>query len=310
MIGVPKSAPVFPSTDLERLKGPTSGNLEAEKARLQKVTQEFESFFMYYMLKTMRETVPDNPLTQDNIFKDGGGKETFTQMFDMEVARAVTTTSSGSIGDVLYKSLEKVLEAQFGGDESNPEFIPVENDEKDEINGLDLKRDGLLLPEEDDKHRPIERKTEMLPLQSGRRPVNEDKILSRFGKYIYDAARETELDSALIASVIKVESDGNPRAVSRAGAKGLMQLADTTAGDYGVTDVFDPHENISAGSRFLRDMLARYGDLETALAAYNAGPGNVDKYGGIPPFKETREYIQKVTELLNRAGFDFKAAKT
>ena len=95
MLSVPKSAPVFPATDLERLKGPSSGNLETEKARLRKATEEFESFFMYYMLKTMRETVPDNPLTKDNTFSEGIGKETFTQMFDMEIARAATTSSRG-----------------------------------------------------------------------------------------------------------------------------------------------------------------------------------------------------------------------
>jgi len=310
MISVPKSAPVFPSTDLERLKGQMSGNLETEKTRLRMATREFESFFMYYMLKTMRKTVPDNPLAKNSLFSDGGGKETFTQMFDMEVARSVTTTTGGSIGDVLYKSLEKVLEAQFNGSESSPEFIPLESDETKDLNKLDLKRDGLPLPDKDEQLKPVKVKPDMLPLSSGRRPVNENEILSRFGKDIYDAARETELDSALIASVIKVESDGNPRAVSRAGAKGLMQLADATAGDYDVKDVFDPHENIRAGSRFLRDMLARYGDLKTALAAYNAGPGNVDKYGGMPPFKETREYVRKVTDLLNRTSFDFKAAKT
>ncbi|MBN1212278.1 MAG: transglycosylase SLT domain-containing protein [candidate division Zixibacteria bacterium] len=307
---MPKSALVFPSTDLERLKGQSSGNLETEKTRLRKATREFESFFMYYMLKTMRETVPDDPLAKNTLFTDGGGKETFTQMFDMEVARSVTTSSGGSIGDILYKSLEKVLEAQFSGSEETPEFIPLENDNTKDSNQLDLERDGLPLPEKDEQLKPVKIKPEMLPLSSGRRPVNEDEILSRFGKYIYDAARETELDSALIATVIKVESGGNPGAVSPAGAKGLMQLADATAGDYGVADVFDPHENIRAGSRFLKDLLARYGDLETALAAYNAGPGNVDKYGGIPPFRETREYVRKVTDLLSRSGIDFKTAKT
>ena len=221
---------------------------------MRRATREFESFFMYYMLKTMRKTVPDNPLAKNSLFSDGGGKETFTQMFDMEVARSVTTSSGGSIGDVLYKSLEKVLEAQFNGSAGNPKFIPIENNETEVINKLDRERDGLPLPDKEKQLKPVKIKPGMLPLSGGRRPVNEDKILSRFGKYIYDAARETELDSALIASVIRVESDGNPRAVSRAGAKGLMQLADSTAGDYGVKDAFDPHENIRAGSRFLKDM--------------------------------------------------------
>ena len=129
-----------------------------------------------------------------------------------------------------------------------------------------------------------------------------DPILSRFGKIIDEAAGETRLDSALIASVIRAESAGDPKAVSKAGAKGLMPLIDTTAADLGVTDVYDPTENIRAGSRYLRRMLDRFGDLKLALAAYNAGPGNVDKYGGIPPFKETQAYVDRVMTHAQKAG--------
>ncbi|MDD5426157.1 MAG: rod-binding protein, partial [candidate division Zixibacteria bacterium] len=113
MITPPKSVPVFPQTTLERSKGPSSGNLQTEKARLQKATREFESFFMYYMLKTMRKTVPENSLSENSFLAGSSGKETFTDIFDMEIARSVTRSSRGSIGDILYKSLEKVLEAQF-----------------------------------------------------------------------------------------------------------------------------------------------------------------------------------------------------
>ena len=104
-----------------------------------------------------------------------------------------------------------------------------------------------------------------------------------------------ELDPLLVKAVITVESCFDTHAVSRVGAKGLMQLIDSTAQDYGVKDVFDPTENIMAGSRYLRKLIDRFGDVQLGLAAYNAGPGNVKKYGGIPPFRETQAYVRKVT---------------
>ncbi|MEJ2200632.1 MAG: lytic transglycosylase domain-containing protein [Desulfuromonadaceae bacterium] len=111
-------------------------------------------------------------------------------------------------------------------------------------------------------------------------------------------AKVFNLDDALIRAVIKVESDYNPHALSSKGAQGLMQLIPETARDMNVSDPYNPAQNIRGGSRYLRQMLDQFGDdLELALAAYNAGPSAVKRYGGIPPFAETQHYVEKVKKF-------------
>ena len=115
------------------------------------------------------------------------------------------------------------------------------------------------------------------------------------------AGQSHNLDVDLLASVIKEESGGNPRAVSRAGARGLMQLMPATAASLGVQNSFQPQQNVSGGSAYLDEMLTRYGNnLALALAAYNAGPDAVDRYHGIPPYAETRAYVARVIHEFNR----------
>ena len=109
------------------------------------------------------------------------------------------------------------------------------------------------------------------------------------------------IDEDLLASVVRAESGGQVRAVSRTGARGLMQLMPGTASALGVDDAFKPDQNIAGGTAYLDALLTRYHDnLALALAAYNAGPGAVDKYHGIPPYRETREYVARVIREFNR----------
>jgi soluble lytic murein transglycosylase-like protein len=110
------------------------------------------------------------------------------------------------------------------------------------------------------------------------------------------------LDPDLVRAIIQVESDGNPRAISHKGAMGLMQLMPEEVRGYGIRDPFDPEQNIAGGTRQLAEKLKLFnGDIALALAAYNAGTGAVRKYGGIPPYQETQNYVRRVLELLGRS---------
>ena len=109
------------------------------------------------------------------------------------------------------------------------------------------------------------------------------------------------VDPDFIRAVIKAESGANPRAVSRKGARGLMQLMPATADKLGVSDAFDPAQNVNGGTRYLRELLLRYhGDAIKALAAYNAGPQRVDRYDGVPPYDETRRYVASIIHDYNK----------
>jgi hypothetical protein len=120
---------------------------------------------------------------------------------------------------------------------------------------------------------------------------------------VREAADRHKMDPALVRAVIEAESNWNPKAYSHKGAGGLMQLIPTTAQRYGAYDVFDPQQNIDAGVKYLRTLLERYnGNLDLALAAYNAGEGAVDRAHGVPGFRETRDYVQKVQNAYFRPG--------
>lgn len=131
----------------------------------------------------------------------------------------------------------------------------------------------------------------------------------RYASFIRISARKHGVDERLVANVIAAESNFDAKAVSRKRALGLMQLLPSTAARYAVVNVFDPAQNIEAGTHYLRDLLDRYrGDTRLALAAYNAGPEMVDRYGGVPPFAETQHYVRTITTKL-AAGDLTSAAK-
>ena len=133
-----------------------------------------------------------------------------------------------------------------------------------------------------------------------------------FGELIRAAAKRYSVDADLIASVIAAESNFNPRAISRRNARGLMQLLPTTAAHLGVKNIFDPQENIDAGTHYLSELLLLYkNDLALSLAAYNAGPERVQHYGQrVPPFAETISYVRRVKQTYHQRKASVPPAKT
>lgn len=128
------------------------------------------------------------------------------------------------------------------------------------------------------------------------------RLLPHLQPVIEPVAAKYGLDPNLVAAVIWAESSGDPNAVSTKGAQGLMQLMPATARELGIGNVFDPHENVDGGAHYLRRMIDEQGgDLSLALAAYNAGPDAVRQHAGVPPYRETRDYVGKVMSAYERA---------
>ena len=236
--------------------------LEQKLRRLRKVSQQFEAIFVRQMLQAMRKTVPNGGLLERGL-----QMEVYESLFDEKVAERIAQRNQLGLADLVFRQLAGKLK----GGKSLEELLK----------GMEkVRREGAAPP---------------LDIQVPGTAGGE------VGEIVRRAARTFGLDENLIHAVIQTESGGNPLAVSRRGAKGLMQLMDETARMLGVRNPFDVEENIFGGTRYLKQLLEKFdNDIELALAAYNAGPGNVERYGGIPPFAETRAYVRRVLEIFNR----------
>lgn len=244
----------------------TSKYTDAQKAKIESAAKQFESLLTSMMLKSMTKTT--NGLSGDN----GFGGDYFDTIFQNELASMISKNHNLGIAGILYKKLTgESMDANTKGEQLQPLNIKI--------------------------NPKLEFNSNTPPISPS--PQSLDR-LNRYEGIINSAAEQYGVNKNLIKSVILTESAANEKAVSSAKAKGLMQLIDSTASQMGVSNVWDPQQNIFAGTKYLSQMLQKFnGNINLALASYNAGPENVQKYGGIPPFEETQNYVKRVLSYLN-----------
>lgn len=275
------------AADPKGLAASASGSKDEKKWQ---AALDFQAMFLGQMYKAMRKSTLGEGLTETS-----SGRAMFTEMLDQEYARMDSRNPAHAGATGMEKALSgmsnslaaQVYRAMLRQDGSDIPAAPGMRTLTDPARSAAMAR-ALGGPKAD-------------VLKS---PALGDETLDPM---VDLASRTHGVDRNLIRSVIGQESAGRPLAVSAAGAKGLMQLMDTTAAELGVKNAFNPRENVMAGTRYLKRMLDRFGgDQKLALAAYNAGPGAVDRFGGIPPYAETKNYVEKV--LKAKAEMDRRDA--
>ena len=280
----PNIAPPVSQTNVDRLSpGPGEEQNELRLNKLKKACREFEAIFISYILKSMRKTTH-----KSDLFGGGLGSDIYQQIFDEKLAGAMSESNQLKIGDLLYNRYASLIANQ----QAPPRELNTRIVRQPEPQKIHPQPDATrtFIP-------AAERPDEVSPNHTSTSSI--DRLISRFDNIINEAARKFGLKPGLIRALIRQESAGDPGAVSHKGAKGLMQLMDSTAAMLGVTDPFNPAQNIMGGARYLSQLLKRFGgDLVKAVASYNAGPGAVEKYNGIPPYPETRSYVRNVLSTM------------
>jgi soluble lytic murein transglycosylase-like protein len=223
------------------------------------------------MLKEMRKTVAENPLVPASF-----GESIYTGMLDDEYSKLFASNGTLGLSDSIARELDK---------KENPESALKE---LAQLNSNPWATDPRFIA------------NQSVAQQASTNSTNADSV-ARWEPLIALAGSQYGVDKNLLAAVVAQESGGNPHAVSPKGAKGLMQLMDTTAAEMGVTAPFSPWANLAGGAKYLRLLLDKYdGNEALALASYNAGPAAVDRYGGVPPYEETNNYVASVLNLKNQ----------
>ena len=272
------------------------------RQRLQRVTKEFESLLVGYMLKSMRSGTNTNEL-----FGDSYGGDVLDGLFESQMAQHVSRNSSLGLAEMLYRRITG--EAMPGTGTVPPGSSPAA-DSRQQKSGTES---APAAPASAPVTAVVHSSTPPVVLSRQDPPAGthaaadttravSDTLRRRLDKVaplIEEAADTHRVDPNLLKAIIATESNGDAGARSPKNAKGLMQLIDSTATAMGVRNVWNPRDNVHGGAKYISQLLEKFGgDLEKAVASYNAGPGAVQKHGGVPPFRETRAYVEKVMNYL------------
>ncbi len=276
------------------------------RQRLQHATKEFESLLVGYMLKSMRSSVKSSEM-----FGDSYGGDVLEGLFDGQMAQHVSRNSSLGLAEMLYRRMTG--EEMPSGRQPTARPVaagapPAQHQERrlalesaataDPVPAA-AKPATMAIPAVVVSQRDRAAVSAASSDTAHAVPDTLRRRLDLVAPLIQEAADTHRVDANLLKAVIATESHGDPQARSPKDAKGLMQLIDSTAKAMGVTNVWNPRENLLGGAKYLSKLMEQFGgDREKAIASYNAGPGAVEKHGGIPPFRETRAYVDKVMNYL------------
>jgi Rod binding domain-containing protein len=275
---------------------------DRSRQRLQRVTKEFESLLVGYMLKSMRSGTQTNEL-----FGESYGGDAFESLFDSQMAEHVSRNSSLGLAEMLYRRMtgEEMPRSHAGNHAHTAQSAQVQRDHPPAVAAppattasapaaVHKEVPPAILSRDDKKD------VSAVPPDTTRAvPDTLQRRLDKVAPFITEAADTNRVDPNLLKAIIAAESHGDAQARSPKNAKGLMQLIDSTAAAMGVKNVWNPRDNVQGGAKYLSQLLDKFGgDLEKAIASYNAGPGAVQRHGGVPPFKETRAYVEKVMGYL------------
>jgi len=283
-----------------------------QKLRLQNAVKEFEAVLGGYMLKSMRSSIP-----KDDMFGESYGGDMLEGMFDVELARHVSRSSSLGLGEMLYKEItgEEMPRVQPASSGAIPNTVrraaaasahhalsrpsPLALRAEAATDSMPTTRAVTASTSQAVPPAPAAGSAAVSGPQETAVPDTVRQRLDALLPIIRDASERHGVDAHLLSAVIATESAGRSTAQSPKKAKGLMQLIDSTAHDMGVRNVWDPRQNVNGGAKYLSQLLERFeGNVEQALASYNAGPGAVEKHQGVPPYRETQEYVDRVLQYL------------